>query len=360
MNQDFLNSYLENKRSVEESAKDVIQGVSHMLDDLGIERLGLWAFILSDAGTPDYKGEDKKLFADIEAPDVELGFGEDEDYSDGFIFGVEKYNDTIVFVGFNNETNKVVRFQSSDVIDGCYDIDFDDIVAAIRNTVQINTEHKIPMDKWCVAHYVDAGEYTVDPYTWEPIKKTQDDSLLKYSGAESLAHAFSELTTETLDLSSLDMSNVQALDYMCAMSKFRRIIFPTVEANNLTSMDNTFVDCEDLTEIDFNGFTTPNLYCLLYGFNNCRNIKGIDLSSLRSTSPVDISGAFCECNSLETLNLSNMECVLDFPFADEAEAFQGCHHLKTIIMQGCSESSIDTIKNALEAASIQNVKIVTA
>lgn len=41
MNQDFLNSYLENKRSVEESAKDVIQGVSHMLDDLGIERLGL-------------------------------------------------------------------------------------------------------------------------------------------------------------------------------------------------------------------------------------------------------------------------------------------------------------------------------
>ena len=66
---------------------------------------------------------------------------------------------------------------------------------------------------------------------------------------------------------------------------------------------------------------------------------------------------FSDCESLESLNLSNFDTS---NVTDMRYMFDGCYKLRTIYMRNCSQTTIDKIKDALSEANIlDQVTIIT-
>lgn len=65
---------------------------------------------------------------------------------------------------------------------------------------------------------------------------------------------------------------------------------------------------------------------------------------------------FETCNSLNILNISGWDLTND---TDMTKMFNECYYLKTIIMKGCNQTTIDKIKAQLEKDKLKNVTIIT-
>ena len=65
---------------------------------------------------------------------------------------------------------------------------------------------------------------------------------------------------------------------------------------------------------------------------------------------------FKTCKSLNILNISGWDLTNT---TDTSKMFNECYYLKTIIMKGCNQTTIDKIKAQLEKDKLKNVTIIT-
>lgn len=138
---------------------------------------------------------------------------------------------------------------------------------------------------------------------------------------ESITHLFSECTSlENIDLSGWNMEKMETIAYM-------------------------FSSCSNLKTVNLSNWKTPKLSSVIFLFNGCKNLtsanlSGWDVSRLTSIHPA----MFQECESLETLNLSGWN--LDNATID-LRTFSDCKNLKTVIMIGCSDKTVNKVRNRL-------------
>ncbi|MCM1141461.1 MAG: BspA family leucine-rich repeat surface protein [Muribaculum sp.] len=182
--------------------------------------------------------------------------------------------------------------------------------------------------------------------------------IQRYSGEEDLKRAFANLGDEVteLNLTALDVSNATSMESMCIDGKFTKVDLSNLKAGKVETMLMMFQDCENLAEVDFRDFEAPSVTDFSCTFAGCANLKQVDLSSLYPKSVTSTLQMFGDCSSLETIDLSN------FNFDDETYPdlmFMGCDNLKTIYLKGCSQETIDKIKNGLEDDCISGVEIIT-
>ena len=119
---------------------------------------------------------------------------------------------------------------------------------------------------------------------------------------------------------------------------------------NLTMISYMFMGCSNLKTADLSGWKTPKLATLGRLFTNCSNLTYANLSGWNVSSLYQIeSTPFDGCESLETLDLSGWN--LDNAKID-IMAFYDCKNLKTVIMKGCSNKTIDKVKNRLPNVTI--------
>ena len=180
----------------------------------------------------------------------------------------------------------------------------------------------------------------------------------RYSGEEDLKRAFANLGEEVveLNLTALDVSNATSMESMCIDGKFTKADLSNLKADKVETMLMMFQDCENLAEVDFTDFEAPSVTDFICTFAGCANLKRVDLSSLSPKSVNSTLQMFAFCSSLETIDLSN------FNFDDETYSdlmFRGCDNLKTIFLKGCSQETVDKIKNGLEDDGISGVEVIT-
>ena len=118
--------------------------------------------------------------------------------------------------------------------------------------------------------------------------------------------------------------------YVFNHNDFTNLIFKNVDTSKVTNMNGMFYRCINLTSLDLSGWNTSNVNDITSMFNSCGNLNSLDLSGW---------------------NISNVTSM--------GWMFGGCKSLKTIRMIGCSQTTIDKIKERLANDGINSCTIVT-
>ena len=111
----------------------------------------------------------------------------------------------------------------------------------------------------------------------------------------SLDRCFNTSGADIVDLTGMDTSHIQRMEYMFCMCSCHKVELRSLDTNNVTTFLRMFLKCTNLVELD--------------------------LSSFRATSAETIQEMFSDCSSLETLTFSSEAawrgCVM-------TDAFKGC------------------------------------
>ena len=100
-----------------------------------------------------------------------------------------------------------------------------------------------------------------------------------------------------------------------------------LNTENVTDMNNMFMDCIGLTSLDVSHFNTRNVTGMAFMFNGCTGLESLDFSNFDTQSVKKMSYMFYGCSGLKSLDLSkfdtqNVESMYSM--------FGGCSGLKTI------------------------------
>ncbi len=134
---------------------------------------------------------------------------------------------------------------------------------------------------------------------------------------------------ETIDVTGWDLSNTTDIQGLYGDSQsLKKIIgMETWDTSRITSLNNFFYNCRNLTDYDLSHFDTRNVTDMTVMFYNNAFVKSIDLSNFRTPNLTSYSAMFSGCDSLETLNMDNWDLT---KAGVSGGHFSGCLHLKTV------------------------------
>ena len=144
--------------------------------------------------------------------------------------------------------------------------------------------------------------------------------------------------SDSLDLSSWDVSNVEDMSYMFQCCSIKYLDLSNWNLNNIKRMPCMFYDCNNLEYLNVDNWDMSNVESLSYVFTTCHNIKKLDLSTWNNTNNVCfIERMFNNCKSLEYLDISSLDttniCISanNLGSVDDYAIFMGCYNLTDII-----------------------------
>ena len=178
-----------------------------------------------------------------------------------------------------------------------------------------------------VLMWFDEGSGTIYYYT------EADKVALPQNGSGDMFNNFSGLISA--DLSNIDVSNANTLDYFFAnCSSLQEINLSGWDVSNVTSIQGMFTGCTSLETVDLSSWNTKNLKNMAELFRHCSSLKTANIGRIDVSDVTTLSGLFYGCTALETIDLSNWNTgkVTDFN-----DMFASCSNL--------SETSIHTMDN---------------
>ena len=148
---------------------------------------------------------------------------------------------------------------------------------------------------------------------------------------KTLTFKFSEepTSTEGITIYNIPESGTSKPDWSTIATSIKKVAFDDSFADvNPRTCRYWFSGCSNLTEIkDIQNLNTSIVTDMAYMFDDCKNLKSLDLSSFNTNNVSDMSRMFYNCSSLTTLDLSNFntEKVTTMDYM-----FNYCPILKTI------------------------------
>lgn len=128
-----------------------------------------------------------------------------------------------------------------------------------------------------------------------------------------------------------------------------------VNTSNVTNMSYMFASGSSLTSLNVSKFDTSKVTTMKSMFQGCSKLTTLDLSSFDTSNVTTMESMFSGCSSLEVLDISGW--VLGSKTM--GNWIYKCDNLKTIIMRGCNEATIQYIQNYLNTYNYNNVEIIT-
>ena len=118
-----------------------------------------------------------------------------------------------------------------------------------------------------------------------------------------------------------------------------------LNANNLTTMANTFYGCSKLTSLDLSDWDTSKVTNMCQMFEGCNSLTSLDLSSFDTRNVTNVNYMFRLCYDLEELDIRNFNLDKIIPTAGMTigQLFQGCDKLHTIRLDNCNNDTISKI-----------------
>ena len=171
------------------------------------------------------------------------------------------------------------------------------------------------------------------------IKTINFDNNLDTSGVVNMRNMFYCCTSlSIIDLSSFDTSNVTNMNNMFCMydnntftvldNKLTTIIFgDKFSTKNVVNIEQMFVGCNKLTNLDVSNFDTSNVENMVSVFAFCSNLTEIDVSNWNTSKVTNMSFLFANCTSLKSLDLKifNTSNVTDMK-----HMFRSCSSLTSL------------------------------
>ena len=186
----------------------------------------------------------------------------------------------------------------------------------------------------------------------------------------------------SLDVSNFNTSNVTDMNQMFgACASLTSLTLSNFNTSKVTDMNSMFNICTSLTSLDLSSFDTSNVTGMTEMFKDCANLTSLTLSNFNTSKVTDMKNMFSGCERLTSLDVSfntskvtNMSGMFSGCFVITSltlsnfdtsnvtnmnSMFRGCHSLSTIRMVGCSEDTINKIKEQLKTDGITVANIET-
>ena len=134
----------------------------------------------------------------------------------------------------------------------------------------------------------------------------------------------------------------------------------TWDVRNVTRMDSMFHNCESLQNlVGLSNWDVSSVIYMYQMFDCCRSLQNLNLSTWDVRNVTRMNSMFSLCDKLQVLNISGWD-LTNITNTNMKYMFGRCSSLKTIIMKGCNQITIDKIKAQLKTDGIlNNVTIIT-
>ena len=219
--------------------------------------------------------------------------------------------------------------------------------------------YAIPKNKGL--HSIKSGVLNPDAgWTNGIVKKVEIRADINYISNidEGINELINIIPTSTIEVSfnGIDTSKLIDMSFMFqGCSGLTSLNLSGWNTSKLTYMVNMFVFCGSLKSLDVSNFNTSNVTEMSGMFGGCSGLTSLDLSKWDTSKVTGMVSMFTLCTNLETLDLSGW----DIRITDMSSMFEGCASLKTITMKGCSEATINKIKEQLKTDGITGATITT-
>lgn len=132
-----------------------------------------------------------------------------------------------------------------------------------------------------------------------------------------------------------------------------KIEFINIRTTCFFRFEDAVFERVDLSALGTSYWTT--LTCM---FCWCYNLRSLDLSSFDTKNVQYVTRCFSSCKKLELINLSGWDLSNVKKLHDKFDFIVDCPSLRTIIMRGCNDYTVDLVETALEEAGLNNVEII--
>ena len=117
-------------------------------------------------------------------------------------------------------------------------------------------------------------------------------------------------------------------NWFCAMSNLTEVEgIEHLNTSQVTTMEYMFNECSQLRNIDVSGFDVSKVENMYGLFNNCSLLENVDVSSWNAENVVDMQQAFYGCESMTIIDLENWSTAKT---TSAAWMFWNCTNLTTI------------------------------
>jgi len=168
---------------------------------------------------------------------------------------------------------------------------------------------------------------------------TLDLSSLDTSNVTNMANMFYQsFGLTTLNVSGFNTSNVTSMSsmfYQC--SKLASLDVSSFDTSKVTTMYNLFSSCSQLTSIDVSRFNTDKVTNMQSMFGNCSKLTSLDLSNFDTSSVTKMSSMFSQCKNLTSLDVSNFDTS---KVTTMSYMFDGCTVLTSLDLSNFDASSV--------------------
>ncbi|WP_290776086.1 BspA family leucine-rich repeat surface protein [Anaerofustis sp.] len=158
------------------------------------------------------------------------------------------------------------------------------------------------------------------------------------------SYAFSKLNNlKHLDMEGVDVSNITNMSYMFWYNENLESIklngWNTENAENMCAM---FAVCRNLEDIDLSSFNTRNVKDMSYLIAGCNSLKSVNWSDDFTTeNVVTMKKMFCECRSLEKLDLSNFDTGKVKTMED---MFRGAYKIESLDLSSFNTENVENMR----------------
>lgn len=178
-----------------------------------------------------------------------------------------------------------------------------------KNWILYNTEQYEIRNYDDIEHLV-FGRYLLDAETFLCVRKDFKGKLHLPINASTCSFMFVDINVPEIDLTEFDTTNVVNMDYMFLKAALG-------DCFSLGSPTNVQANTPDRNILTLN---TEGVTSMSGMFKDCK-VKHLDLNSLRTHNVTDFSDMFCSCNDLIDLNVDGF----DTSNAEDFHGmFQGC------------------------------------
>ena len=184
-----------------------------------------------------------------------------------------------------------------------------------------------------VTFRMNSTKYTA---TTSPYKTTLAE--LGISEWTSANYMFNVQPNITSIVSIPDTSNVTTMEDMFYDCKnLTSLDVSSFNTSNVTNMYGMFYKCGGLTSIDVSNFNTSNVTTMRLMFYDCSKLTSLDVSSFNTSNVTNMSHMFDDCAALTSLNLSNFDTS---NVTTMEEMFGYCNYIKELDLSNFDTSKV--------------------
>ncbi|MDD6737536.1 MAG: BspA family leucine-rich repeat surface protein [Prevotella sp.] len=162
----------------------------------------------------------------------------------------------------------------------------------------------------------------------------------------TLTFKFSEepTSTEGITIYNIPESGTSKPDWSTIATSIKKVAFDDSFADvNPRTCRYWFSGCSNLTEIkDIQNLNTSIVTDMAYMFDDCKNLKSLDLSSFNTNNVSDMSRMFYNCSSLTTLDLSNFNTN---NVSNMSSMFYYCSSLTTLNLNSFNTNNVSDMSS---------------